>query len=170
MDFLEMAGKRFSCRNISDKPVEKEKIDKIIKAAIAAPTAHNLQPFHIWVIKKEEDIAKLKETTPCTFGASLFFVVGAKEEEGWIRKFDGRKFADVDATIVGTHMMLEIEDLGLATTWVGHFDSLKLKELFPMMEGHDLIAIFPVGYACEDAKPIPAHYERKGVDEIVTWL
>lgn len=167
MDYFTLIKERYSCRDISDKPVEQEKIDKILEAAIIAPTAHNIQPFKIWVITKAEDIEKIKETTPCTNGASLFFVVGANKETGWVRKYDQKSFADVDAAIVGTHMMLAVEELGLATTWVGHFKNEKLTEAFPQMKGYDLIAMFPVGYAKEEAKPIPMHFERKSVDELV---
>ena len=35
------------------------------------------------------------------------------------------------------------------------------------MKGYDLIAMFPVGYAKDEAKPIPMHFERKSVDELV---
>ena len=167
MAFLELAEKRYSCRSISDRPVEEEKIEKILRAAQVAPTACNLQPFKIWVIDKDEDVDKIKETTRGTFGAHLFFVVGADNSQGWNRKYDGRNFADVDASIVATHMMMAIEDLGLATTWVGSFDNRKLAELFPMMEGYDLVAIFPVGYANEDAKPFDLHEKTKSLDELV---
>ena len=170
MDFMELIKKRYSCRKLAETPVEKEKIDKILEAAIVAPTAHNIQPFRIWVIDKADDVEKIKETTPCTNGASLFFVVGAKTDEGWVRKYDQKPFADVDAAIVGTHMMLEIEELGLATTWVGHFKSALLAEKFPQMQGYELIAIFPVGYAAEDSEPIPMHFERKSVDELVEFV
>ena len=170
MEFLELAEKRYSCRNISDKAVEEDKIQKILRAAQLAPTACNLQPFKIWVIEKEEDVEKIKQTTRGTFGAHLFFVVGADKSQGWNRKYDGRNFADVDASIVATHMMMEIEDLGLATTWVGSFDNLKLAGLFPVMAEYDLVAIFPVGYAAEDAKPMDLHEKTKGMDELVVRI
>ncbi|MGI5931275.1 MAG: nitroreductase family protein [Eubacterium sp.] len=57
-EFLELAKKRYSCRKLSDKPVEEEKVQKILEAALAAPTAHNMQPEKIWVITKKEDIEK----------------------------------------------------------------------------------------------------------------
>ena len=170
MEFLELAKERYSCRKFAECKVEEDKIQKILEVAQVAPTAHNLQPFHIWVIEKEEDIEKIKLATPCHFDAKLFFVLGAKVEDGWMRKYDSKEFADVDAAIVGTHMMMEIQDLGLATTWVGHFKSQVMVEQFPMMEGHNLIAIFPVGYAAEDAKPIDMHFERKAVETLVTRL
>lgn len=47
MEFLELAQKRFSCRKFTEEKVEDEKLDKIIKAAILAPTAVNKQPFFI---------------------------------------------------------------------------------------------------------------------------
>ena len=47
-DFLELAAERYSCRKFSDKPVEEEKIQKILQAARLAPTAKNGQPsFHL---------------------------------------------------------------------------------------------------------------------------
>ncbi len=170
MEFLELAKKRYSCRKFSDKPVEKTLIDQIIESAIVAPTAVNKQPFKIWVMESEEAKETIRQITRYTFGAETFLVVGYKEDEAWVRKYDSRNFADIDASIVATHMMMEIEDLGLATTWVGYFDAPKLKELCPQMAGYGLIAIFPIGYAAEDAEPSPRHSERRGKEELVEVL
>ena len=170
MDFLTLSEQRYSCRAMTNQKVEQEKIDKILRVAQLAPTAVNKQPFHIWVTEDAENIEKIKTTTPWTFNAPLFFVVGAKKEGAWVRKFDERNFADVDASIVATHMMMEIEDLGLSTTWVGHFDSPKFKKLFPQCADYDLVAIFPVGYADESAKPAGLHYKRKDINDLVDAL
>lgn len=169
-EFLELAKERYSCRKLSDKPVEEEKVQKILEAALAAPTAHNMQPEKIWVITKKEDIEKIRQATSCTFGAGLFFVVGAKTEEGWVREFDGRSFAAVDASIVGTHIMMEAEDLGLHTTWVGWFDPNVMKKNFPVIEGYDLVAVFPVGYALPEAHPSHLHTDRKKKEDVVTFI
>lgn len=170
MDFLELAKNRYSCRKLSDREVEKEKIQKILEAAQAAPTAHNMQPEKIWVITKKEDIEKVGQATTCTFGAGLFFVVGTKNSDGWQREADGRYFADVDASIVGTHMMMEIKDLGLDTTWVGWFDPSVMKKNFPQMKDYDLIAIFPVGYAKPEAHPSKLHTSRRALDDIAEFI
>lgn len=170
MNFQELAEKRYSCRKFSNRTVEKELLDRIVAAAQKAPTAVNRQPFQIFRMESEEAKANICKVTKHTFGANAFFVIGYKQQDAWIREFDGRNFAAVDGAIVATHMMLETADLGLATTWVGHFDAPKLKEIYPEMQDYELIALFPVGYAAEDAEPSPRHFERKTVEEIQTIL
>lgn len=169
MTFLELAKERYSCRKFNNKVVEQEKIDKIIEAAMAAPTAVNKQPFRIWVIKDCKALEKLKQITPFTFDAKLIFAIGADEKEAWSRPFDKKSFADIDGTIAATHMMLEIQELGLGTTWVGYFDENKLKEVFPQMTGYNIVALFPTGYPADNAEISPMHYKSKSVDEIVEY-
>ena len=170
MDFLELVKERYSCRKISNKEVEQEKIDKIVEAARLAPTAVNFQPFKIWVIKSADKVAKVSESTRYTFGAPIIFAVGAKKEEAWLREYDHKNFADIDASIVATHIMLEIQQLGLGTTWVGYFDEDKLKSLFPEMKEYSIVALFPTGYPADDAEPSPRHSQRKDVKDLVKIL
>ncbi len=170
MDFLQLSHDRYSVRKFSDKPVEQEKIDQILEAALTAPTACNWQPFKVWVIQSPEALAKVAETTSYTFGTKLCFVIGGDPKIAWNRKYDQKSFADVDATIVATHMMLEIHDLGLGTTWVGAFDEPKLKAAFPEMEGYELIAMFPTGYPADDAEPSKLHAVSKPLEELVKVL
>lgn len=170
MDFLSLAKDRYSCRKFSEKPVEKEKIDAIIEAAIAAPTAKNVQPFRLWLIEGGDALEKVRSTTPCHFNANVIIAVGSKEEGAFVRPSDNENFADVDAAIVGTHIMLEVHALGLGTTWVGFFDAPKLKELIPEMADFNIVALFPIGYPADDAAPSDRHANRKPVSELVTRL
>lgn len=170
MEFNELIQDRFSCRALSDREIPREALDRILEAARVAPTAVNKQPFKIWAVESPEARAKLAETTNYTFGAGVFLVVGGKADEAWIRQYDGRNFADVDASIVATYIMLAIHNEGLRSTWVGHFDAPKMKEFFPQMADYDLIAIFPIGYATEKGVPSPRHAQRKNVAELVEIL
>ena len=170
MSFLDLAKKRYSCRKLSAQPVEEEKLQKILEAGNLAPTAHNNQPLHIWLLESAEAMEKVSQTTSFIFGAPVAFVVGSKADDAWVRPFDKKNFADVDASIAATHMMLAIEDLGLGTTWVAHFDAPKLKEFFPEMADYELVAIFPVGYPAEDAAPSLRHAERVGVEKLADRL
>ncbi len=170
MNFLELAKARYSCRKISDKPVEQEKINKIIQAGLIAPTAKNLQPFRIWVVNTPESFEKLKGALHTPFGAKTVLIIGGNKKEAFTRA-DGFNFAVIDATIVATHVMLAVEDVGLATTWVGGtYDDSKLKEIFPEMKDYEIVALFPIGYAGDDSKPSPRHDEIRPTDELVINL
>lgn len=168
--FLELARERYSCRAFTDRPVEPEKVDALLAAAVAAPTAVDRQPWHVWVAQTPEAVARVAACTRFDFGARLILVVGAAPERAWVRKYDDRNFADVDASIVGTHIMLAAQDLGLGTTWVGHFDAPALKEAFPQMAPYDLVALFPLGYPAQDGGPAGKHFERRDVGELTDRL
>ena len=170
MTFLNLAKERYSCRQLSDRPVEEEKIEQILKAGQMAPTAVNKQPYRIFRCDSEKAKAAIHQVTNCTFGAETFLIVGGRAEEAWVREFDNKNFVDVDAAIVATHMMMAIKDLGLDTTWVGYFDAPKLKDLLPELAPYNLVAIFPVGYAKEEAKPSDRHEKRRDLSETVITL
>ncbi len=170
MDFKELAKKRYSCRYLTGEKIDSKLIDSIIETAILAPTAVNKQPVKIFIMDSENAKNHIKEVCQWTFGAETFLIVAYKKEDAWTRKFDDHNFGEVDASIVATHIMLEITDLGLDTTWVGHFDAPKLKSLCPEMKDYELIAVFPIGYASEKAKPASLHFQRKSREELVETL
>ena len=87
-----------------------------------------------------------------------------------MRKFDGYNMGAVDASIVATHMMLQAAELDLGTTWVGHFDPDKIKQLFELP--NDIIPnnVFPLGYPAQDSQPSARHTERKALKETVQYL
>ena len=167
MDFLKLAQERYSCRKLTDKAIEPEKIERILQAAIAAPTAKNNQPYKIWKITSEESMAKVKKATNFTFGAGMVFIVGVQKNKAFIRPFDDLNFAQIDGAIVATHLMLAVKAEELDTTWVGMFDAFKLQSEFPEMQGYELIALFPVGYAAEGATPASRHNERRTIAQAV---
>lgn len=168
MDFNELMAARYSVRKLSDRPVSDQQIENILKAAQMAPSAVNKQPYKIWVLRTPQALKHAAECTKFDFiaNAQVVFVIGAKCDEAWVRPADQHNFAEVDASIAATHMMLEIANLGLGTTWVGHFDPDKLKNFFHQMRGYELICMFGVGYPAEDSQPGPRHSECKSMETL----
>ena len=170
MEYSDLIRCRYSCRSFSGKPVEPEKLEKILEAGMVAPTAQNKQPFQIFNMQSQQAKDAVRSVTSCHFGADCFLLLAAKPQAGFIRAFDGRDYAAADAVIAGVHMMLEIQNQGLGTTWVGWFDAPRLKQLYPQLRDLDLIAIFPIGYPAADAVPAPKHSQRKPLSQLVTQL
>ncbi len=79
-EFQKLALERFSCRKFSDASVDNALIEKVLKIALAAPTAVNKQPFRIWVLSG--DVAqRFVEHNPYHFGVKTFILVGTSAEE-----------------------------------------------------------------------------------------
>lgn len=79
MSFMELAEARYSVRKFTDKPVEKEKLDAILRAGQIAPTAGNYQAQRVYVVQSSEGMETLRTLTKCHYGASTVLIVGYKE-------------------------------------------------------------------------------------------
>ena len=168
MSFLQFAKEqRYSVRKFRPQPVEREKLELILEAGRVAPTACNYQPQRILVIDEEDGLEKLKQCTSYHFDAPLALMICYDKTTVWKSKTNGTISGDVDASIVTTHMMLEVAELGLATTWVGAFDHQKARELFSIPDYLVPVALLPIGYAAEGVEPNPLHWKRFDMDHTV---
>ncbi len=165
MEFLQLAEKRYSVRNFSEQKVEKDKLDKILRAAQIAPTACNNQPQKVLVLQSEEALGKWSKCSPCSYGATLVILVCADKNSTWKRPFDGKDSADVDGSIVLTHIMLEAEELGIGSTWIMFFDPAKAKEEFNLPDNYEAVGALVMGYPAEDAQPSDKHSDKKPLED-----
>lgn len=169
MDFLNLVNNRYSVRKFSNQRVEPEKVDLILEAGRLAPTAANYQPQRILVFNSQDSLEILKTCTPFHFQAPLAFLVCYDNTISWKRQLDGKDMGTVDASIVATHMILEIANLGLGSTWVAHFDPEKIKTAFSLPENIIPIVLLPSGYPDKASSPHPNHYERFDIGTTVFY-
>jgi nitroreductase len=170
MSFFTLAEDRYSVRKFSDKPIDQDTLEQILKAGRLAPTACNIQPQHILVIQSPDGMAKLKKCTPCDFGAPMALIVCYDKSESWKRPHDGKDHGDIDASIVCAHMMFAAQELGLGGTWVCFFDPAAVVREFNLPKNIVPSSMFPLGYAAADAEPAPGHLQRKPLDETVQYI
>ncbi len=169
MDFLELSKKRYSVREYESKKVEDDKLSRILEAAKVAPTACNNQPQRLIVVKTEEGLEKLKKGAN-VYGAPLAVIVCVDRSESWKRPFDKKDIGDIDAGIVATHMVLEAEELGLGTIWIGYLDPKAVKIEFNIPENVDPVSIIGIGYAKgQPASPNRHSTERKPLEKWVNY-
>ncbi len=82
MSFLTIAKRRCSIRAYQTTPAEQEKIDAIIEAAHAAPTATNRQPVRIVCVSSHAGLEKLGKAAN-VYGAPIAFIVCADRDRAW---------------------------------------------------------------------------------------
>lgn len=170
MDFEEVIKNRYSCKKYSDKKVEKEKLDKILEAGRLAPTAKNLQEYHIYVIQSEKNLKKVDEVTPCRYGASTVLLVTYDKTNVFTYPGGSRDSGIEDATIVATHMMLAAKNQGVESCWINFLDPDITHKKFRLPAKEEVLMMLDIGYPAEDCEINPLHNKRKDLSEIVTFI
>ena len=167
MEYEKLIKERKSTRLFSDKKVEKEVLDKILEAGRLAPTAKNVQPFKIIVVKSEEGLKKIDNCTPCRYKAPVVLVVCGDVEKAYVK--DDTPMYVMDASIVNTHMMLEATNIGVDNIWIEYFDTDKLINEFELPSNLKPVCLLPIGYKAKLCPPSPLHKIRKSIDKLVEY-
>lgn len=170
MDFYELAKMRYSCRTFSDKVVSDEDINKILECGRISPTAKNLQPEIIYVIKSEAGISKLKNVCKMTYNAPLCLMVCADKNISWKNELEEYDSYEMDASIVATHMILEATSLGINSVWVRMFNSIEVSKEFDLPSNIVPVCLLMFGYTKDGIGPSRLHNDRKELSQIVRYI
>ena len=131
--FLELAEKRQSDRSYDTRPVEKEKLERVLEAARLSPSACNGQPWKIIVVDEPELKSKVADATSSkilgfnhfTKQAPVHLVI-VEENTNLSSKFGGlvkhKHFPHIDLGILASHITLAAADEGLGTCIIGWLD------------------------------------------------
>ena len=176
MDFLEIAKARQSCRSYEEnRPVEPEKLQRVLEAARLAPSACNGQPYQLTVCTGE----KAKEVALLTrgMGGMNKFAVQAPvciviSEAAYNRtaalgaKVKGNDYRSIDIGIMTAYLTAEATAQGLSTCILGWLDDEKIRQAVGTNSATRLV--ITLGYAKEDEK-LRAK-KRKDMGELVRFV
>lgn len=160
---------RRSIRKFTNQPVESQKIDKLLRAAMQAPSAANQQVWEFIVVQDKERLATLAEVSPYAkplVGSAVTFVLLGDESKmkvptGW----------EQDMGAAAENMLLEAVHLGLGGVWLGvataDFVVENIRKLFELPDHIRPFAMISVGYPDEQKnqfvdryQPERVHYEK----------
>lgn len=139
---------RRSVRTYKDIPVEREKIDKLLRAAMQAPSAGNQQPWEFIVVQNKDLLNKLSGISPYSkmvTKAPLAIVLLANKNN---MRFSENWQQDMGAAT--ENLLLEAAHLGLGGVWLGVApveDRMNaVKKIFNLPENIFPFAVVPIGY------------------------
>lgn len=169
---------RRSIRNYIDKPVEDEKIIKLLESARLAPSGSNTQPWHFIIVKSESTKQKLVQVChnqEWMISAPVFIVCVSdircrvKEDVDIFLKEDSpqQELKQIirDTSIAIEHIVLEATNLGLGTCWVAWFNQEEIRPALNIPSDKYVVSILTLGYTNEVPKAKP----RKNLEEIVHY-
>ena len=151
MDTFECILRRRSTRSFSKKPVSKEALDKVLEAALMAPSAGDIHPYRIVVVTDKDKIrrfseAALNQVFILQAPVVIVYLVALHEASAYGRRgVELYSLLDVGASM--ENLMLAATSLGLSTCWIGAFDERMVEEILNAPKGYRAVSLTPLGYS-----------------------
>ena len=154
MDVYAAIRTRKSVRAYLDKPVEREKLERLLEAARLAPSASNRQEWRFVVVTEEQRRRRLAEAAAGQrFVAQAPVVIAAcAETDGRIMRC-GLPCYPIDVAIAVDHLTLAAAAEGLGTCWIGAFDPDSVRALLGIPKEVVVVGLLPLGYP-QDGRPV----------------
>ncbi len=155
---------RRSIRKYTEEPVADEQVELLLRAAMAAPSAGNQQPWHFVVVRDRERLQAVTVAHPYASmlpGASLAILVcGDTGPKKW------PEFWEQDCSAATENLLIEAERLGLGAVWLGVHPRAErvdaLRALFGLPDRVVPFALVALGHPAE-RKPPSDRYEPSRV-------
>ena len=171
MDFWQVLQERYSVRAFDPSiDVPPETIDRLLEAAIRAPSAGNRQPWHFYVVRDPEvrqGLAAAAHGQGFVAQAPVTIVVCADAEQSAERY--GQRGRDLyclqDTAAAAEHILLAAVDLGLGGCWVGAFDEGQASRVLNLPGRHRPVAILPIG---KPAGELGGRTSRRSLEQVVS--
>jgi len=174
MEFLELVKRRRSIRKYSSRPIPRDVIDGCLEAARLAPSACNSQPWYFIVADDEKTRNELSQKAfsgiysinSFAKNAPVLIIVVTKRPAYPTRLgslFRGTQFSLIDVGIACEHLILQAEEKGIGTCWLGWFNEREIKRHLGVSKKEKIDIIISMGYALEDPRE---QRSRKSLEEM----
>lgn len=167
MDVFEAIQERRSIRSYNDRPVEREKLEKILEAGRLAPSARNCEPWHFIAVT---DFTKRKTLSGGNWAKFLaqspLVIVACGDKEA------SPEWYAIDVALAIENMVLTAVSLGLGTCCVGSFSEKDVKAALKIPEKFEVLVMLAVGYPSDkinlSSKLLNIVRTRKSLSEVAS--
>jgi nitroreductase len=167
MEFPKLIQARHSVREFAEKKIDVKIIKRILEAAMAAPSAGNLQAYKIHLIRSKGDRESIAigsdQHNLAKAPLIMVFCADIPRSEGKYGDRGAELYSFQDATIACAYAQLAVADEGLGSVWVGGFEPLEIARIVGAVEFEIPVAMLAIGYPDEK----PAATSRRPMSEIV---
>lgn len=176
IQMLELISGRQSDRKYSEKPVEKEKLDRITEAGRISPSACNAQPWKFIVVDDPGLIKKIAKAASAKLlgmnsfaGEAPVHIIVVREKPNFSSKVGGtiknKDYSLIDIGIASENICLQAEAEGLGSCMLGWFDEQQLKKILSIPKSKRVELIITIGYSVANQR----EKKRKPKEEVVSY-
>jgi len=168
MSVLDVIRARRSIRRYKPDPIPEEVLFRVLEAVRLSPSGKNLQPWRFILVRDQDTknrLAKASAGQSFIARAPVVVVACGFPEKCYSRMGNYMKSWPVDVAIAVEHLVLQAQEEGLGTCWIGAFEEKDVKAILNIPEEVRVLALTPLGYP--DIIPDPRG--RKRLEEIVSY-
>lgn len=166
MDIHEIVRTRYSARRYQARPVEEDKLARLLESARLAPSGGNRQPWRFVVVRDAETRRRL--VPACNdqqfIAEAPIVIAGCGMMPDRVMRC-GIPGDPVDLAIAMEHIALVATAEGLGTCWIGAFDQDKVREVLSIPPDVKVIELMTLGYPADSLRP----KNRKAIEQIVCY-
>lgn len=174
MEFEDLVRERAMMRAFRPDPVPEELIQKLLRSAVRAPSAGNLQAWEFVVVQEPEKKRRLAEAAlgQMFVAEAPVVIVTCRNMERNARRYGdrGRHFySPIDVSFASLMILLAAHNEGLGACFVGAYRDEEVSRILGLPEHARPVGIMPIGWPAEAATvtermPLAevVHYERFG--------
>jgi len=175
-EMLELINSRQSDRKYSDKPIEKDKLERIIEAGRMAPSACNAQPWKLIIVTEPDLLHKVSVAASAKLlgmnsfvGQAPLIIVIVREKPNFSSKIGGtiknKDYSLMDIGITSENICLQAEAEGLGSCMIGWFDEPEIRKILSIPRTKRVELIITIGYSLSEKR----EKRRKKKEEVVTY-
>ena len=161
MDFYEVIEKRNSNKTYKSTAIPEDKLNKIIHAALMAPSWKNQSCYRFVFINEKQQKEKISnaiinkndEASNAVMEAPLVAVIVADPSESGT--VDDKQYFMIDCGIAMEHLILAATNEGYGTCWIGSFDEEAIKTILNIPSNFRVVAMTPIGETNEGDEHYP---------------
>ncbi|WP_425446886.1 nitroreductase family protein [Dethiothermospora halolimnae] len=169
MDFYNVIENRTSVKDFTNTPVNKEKLSRMINAAMRAPSWKNNTSYKMILVNNKNEKDRLSETIMndtdsaknALKSAPMAMIVVADPSESGIMA--DREYYLVDSAVAMEHFVLAATNEGYGTCWIGALDEDRVRDILNIPKEYRVVAMTPIG----EIQQTPTHHHKKDVTEHV---
>ena len=175
--FIYLVKHRTSCRSYEPRPVPREHLELMLEAARLAPSACNKQPWRFAVVQDEATRLRLvheslRKGIEMKWAANAGAIIALGMRRSGVvhkvgTKIAGVEYPQIDLGIAGEHLVLQAEELGLGSCWIGWINQKAVRRIVGWPRSIEPVGLITVGWPVSGDRKTRPRLER---GEIVKWI
>ena len=169
MEFYDVVKSRKSIKKFKDTPINSQKLDRMIDAAMRSPSWKNNSSYKFIIVDDKNVLDQISKSimnkddsaAQSILEAPMTVIIVA--DPGSSGEVENKEYYLVDSAIAMEHFILSATSEGYGTCWIAAIDEDIIKKALSIPQNYKVVAMTPIGEIAESKE----HNDKKNTSDYV---